>query len=60
MLDGDTILPRSLDSIFNGPGANIVNTLHNATHLDDRGMLPSQYLLASMGEIPGPDHKYPD
>ena len=59
MLDGDTILQRPLDGIFDGPSVNIVNTLRDVTHLDDEGMLPSQYLLASMGEIPGLDYKYP-
>lgn len=59
MLDGDTVLQRPLGGIFDGPGANIVNTLHNVTRLGDEGMLPSQYLTVSMGEIPGPDHKYP-
>ena len=59
MLDGDTILQRPLDGIFGDPDANIVNTLHNVTHLGDEGVFPSQYLLTSMGEIPGPDHKYP-
>ena len=51
------ILLRPLDSIFDDSDATIVNTLHNVTHLDDEGMLPSQYILASMGKIPGPDHK---
>jgi len=59
MLDGDIILQRPLDGILDRPGVNIVNTLRDVTHLDDEGMLPSQYLLASMREIPGPDHKYP-
>ena len=53
MLDSDTILQRPLDGIFDDPGANIVNILQNFTHLDDEGMLPSQYLLASMGKMPG-------
>ena len=37
----------------------ILSTLFKISHSDDEGMLPSQYLLASNGEIPGPDHKYP-
>ena len=37
----------------------ILSMLCKMSHSDDEGMLPSQYLLASMGEIPGPDHKYP-
>lgn len=41
MLDGDTILQQPLGGIFDGPGTNIVNALHNVTHLDDEGMLLS-------------------
>ncbi|KAI9694266.1 MAG: hypothetical protein M1820_009069 [Bogoriella megaspora] len=60
LLDGDTVLQRSLDGVFDEPNAQVIPSLTNVTNLpDDEAKLPSHYLLASTGELPNANHKYP-
>ena len=60
LLDGDTVLQRPLDGVFDEPNAQVIPSLNNITDLPaDEGSVPPHYLLASTGEIPNADHKYP-
>ncbi|KAF2465004.1 nucleotide-diphospho-sugar transferase [Lindgomyces ingoldianus] len=63
MLDGDTILNKPLDDAFNDPGAQIVSTLPvghaESRRKGDEPDLPSQYLLASVGETKNYNHTWP-
>jgi alpha-N-acetylglucosamine transferase len=52
-LDG---LQNPLDGIFNEPGAQIVKTLVNITGKDHEPDLPTDYLLASFGEVADEKH----
>lgn len=59
MLDGDMILLDTLDGIFNDPAAQIANTSHNISNPSDEPSIPSDYLLASIGEVASDDHAFP-
>ncbi|CAE7030192.1 hypothetical protein CFE70_004081 [Pyrenophora teres f. teres 0-1] len=54
MLDGDSMLIRSLDGVFDDPGAQLMSTKPS----DEPG-LPSTYLLASLSEVWDSSHSFP-
>ncbi|ETN38769.1 uncharacterized protein HMPREF1541_06807 [Cyphellophora europaea CBS 101466] len=61
MLDGDLILRRPLDSVFDETNATIIPTLSappNEIKLDENP-LPAKYLFAAAPEVNGPKHHYP-
>ncbi|KAF2115052.1 nucleotide-diphospho-sugar transferase [Lophiotrema nucula] len=59
MLDGDMILRYPLDGIFNDPAAQPAKTNVSILNPPDEVRLPSEYLLASIGEVAGAKHAFP-
>lgn len=56
-LDGDMILNKCLDGIFDDPRAQFVDSLPETSSMSEEPV-PSQYLLATMAEA-NPNHAYP-
>ncbi|KAF2271254.1 nucleotide-diphospho-sugar transferase [Westerdykella ornata] len=61
VLDGDTMLRKPLDGVFDDPGAQIRQTkqLDNYTALEGEAPLPPTYLLASLSEVADSTHEFP-
>lgn len=58
-LDGDTILTRRMDGIFEDPAVQAQSAGTDAGHIrDDEGPLPRQYVFAGIQEM-SPTHSYP-
>ncbi|TKA75326.1 hypothetical protein B0A49_03610 [Cryomyces minteri] len=58
-LDGDTILTRPLDGVFDDPAAQSTLSLrHTNATIDDEAPVPSTFVLATMPEA-NPFHAYP-
>jgi hypothetical protein len=61
VMDGDSMLVRPLDGVFNDPAAQIQTTkqFDNYTALEGEAPLPSKYLLASLSEVWDSTHEFP-
>jgi alpha-N-acetylglucosamine transferase len=61
VMDGDSMLVRPLDGVFDDPAAQIQPTkqLDNYTALEGEAPLPSTYLLASLSEVWDSTHEFP-
>lgn len=61
MLDGDMLLRRPLDGIFNEPNATVFQTLpeKQVARKSDEGLLPARYLFAGGPEVHGTQHHWP-
>lgn len=61
MLDGDSMLLRQLDGVFDDPGAQIQTTkqMDNYTALEGEAPLPPTYLLGSLSEVWDSNHDFP-
>ncbi|KAI9761308.1 MAG: hypothetical protein M4579_001098 [Chaenotheca gracillima] len=58
-MDGDMMLKRSLDGVFEDPAAQTFNTLDNVTETTGKITVPENYIFAGIGEVENEKHKYP-
>jgi alpha-N-acetylglucosamine transferase len=61
VMDGDSMLLRPLDGVFDDPAAQIKPTQHldNYTAIEGESPLPETYLLASLSEVWDSTHQFP-
>ena len=61
MLDGDSMLLKSLDGVFDDPNAQLLQTkeVDNYTPFPGEASLPKTYLLASLSEVWDSSHDFP-
>jgi alpha-N-acetylglucosamine transferase len=61
VMDGDSMLVRPLDGVFNDPGSKIQKTkqMDNYTAIEGEAPLPPTYLLASLSEVWDSTHDFP-
>jgi alpha-N-acetylglucosamine transferase len=61
VMDGDSMLLKPLDGVFNDPGTQIQTTkqLDNYTAIKGEAPLPPTYLLASLSEVWDSTHEFP-